>query len=195
MNEVTNEINKSETTSTPPQERPKWIKEALDWAKSIIFALVLVLIINQFVFHLSKVDGQSMEPTLQHGERLFVNKMVYLFDSPKSGDVVILKNPSEYDKRYLVKRVVAEPGDKVEIRMNMLYVNGKKVEESYLGDQETEGDDYGPITLGRKEYFVMGDNRHLNRSHDSRAFGPVKEELIEGRADFILWPVTQWGKL
>ncbi|HEY0827116.1 MAG TPA: signal peptidase I, partial [Bacilli bacterium] len=97
---------------------PKLLSEMWDWLKSIVLALIVVLVIHQFVFNLSTVKGQSMEPTLQEKEWLFIDKFSYLMGKPKLHDVVILKNTSEYTEKrlYLVKRIVALPGDTVEIR-------------------------------------------------------------------------------
>lgn len=170
--------------------------EILDWGKSIMIALVIVLILNHFVFNLSTVEGQSMEPTLQEKEWLFINRAVYIFGHPQRGDIVILKDPHKYRGRnvYLVKRVVGIPGDEVEVRAGRLYVNGEEVEEPYVNG-EIQDQDMPPMLVGEGEYFVLGDNRHRGASMDSRFFGTVSEQLIKGRADFVLWPLSKIGGL
>jgi len=171
-------------------------KELFDWAKTLAVALVVVIFMNMFVFNLSTVDGHSMEPTLQDGEWLFVNKFAYLIHTPQLGDVVILKSPvaDESEKKFLVKRVVGLPGDRIEISNHQLYRNGEPVEEPYT-DIAIEDADYGPIVVDYGHYFVMGDNRHARASMDSREFDAVPDEMIEGRADYILWPFAEFGSL
>jgi signal peptidase I len=176
--------------------RKNMAAEIWDWIKSISVALIIVIVLNLYVFNLSTVKGHSMEPTLQEKEWLFINKIVYITGSPKRGDVVILKDPvkQEVDRKFLVKRVVGLPGDRVEIRSGKLYVNGDIVQEPYT-DIRIEDGDHGPFVVEEGRYFVMGDNRHQGASLDSRSFGSVASGLIEGRADFILWPMGKAGTL
>ncbi|MDF2715478.1 MAG: signal peptidase [Paenibacillus sp.] len=171
-------------------------EELWDWTKSIAVALVIVILLNMFVFNLSTVKGHSMEPTLREKEWLFVNKLTFLIGHPERGDVVILKDPDmqTVDRQYLVKRVVATPGDNVEIRGGKLYVNGEAVLEPYT-DIKIEDGDRGPVVVEEGRYFVMGDNRHQLASKDSRTFGTVSEKAIQGKAEFILWPLRQMGGL
>lgn len=169
-----------------------WVLELWDICKMAVIATAIMLLLNIFVFNLSMVKGQSMEPTLEDSERLFVDKLVYHFASPKSGDVVVLKDPSTDPDRkmFLVKRVIAEPGDTVEVREHVLYVNGQPKNEPYT-DILIQDNDFKPLTLGTDEYFVMGDNRHAGRSKDSRYFGSVKKNQIVGRAEFVFWPISK----
>ncbi|MEF3306747.1 signal peptidase I [Paenibacillus sp. GYB003] len=181
---------------TEPAQTRSLAAELWDWTKSIAVALVIVILLNMYVFNLSTVKGHSMEPTLREKEWLFVNKFALLIGHPKRGDVVILKDPDmqSADRQFLVKRVVAVPGDKVEIRGGKLYVNGEQASEPYT-DIKIEDGDRGQIVVEEGHYFVMGDNRHQGASKDSRIFGTVAEKLIQGRADFILWPLRQVGGL
>lgn len=190
------EVNKhsDNINEQPDHQENKIIAEIWDWTKSIAIALVIVFIIHQFVFNLSKVDGHSMEPTLSDGERLFVNRIIYLINKPDYSDIVILKDPRNGHNQYLVKRVVAVPGDVVEIRNHRLFVNGEQIDEPYTAIK-IEGPDIGPLQIGDNQYFVMGDNRYLNASSDSRNFGMVDRKLIKGRAEFIVWPITKMDKL
>jgi signal peptidase I len=173
-----------------------WKKEVWDWSKALIVALIIVLLLKTYVFQLSTVKHQSMQPTLYENEWVFINKIVYEFGSPKRGDIVILKDPSEDDthKDHLVKRIVGMPGDTLEIRNGQLYINGELQVEPYT-DVAIEDGDFGPVTVSPKHYFVMGDNRHMGGSKDSRAFNEVPRSSIEGRGDLILWPITRWAKL
>lgn len=187
----------SQGADTPkPVRNPSLAAEIWDWVKSISIALLVVILLNLYVFNLSTVKGHSMEPTLKEKEWLFVNKIVYMTGHPKRGDVVILKDPelTNVDRQFLVKRVVAIAGDKVEIRSGKLYVNGEYVQEPYT-DNRIEDGDRGPFVVEENRYFVMGDNRHRGASKDSRIFGSVEAGLIQGRADFILWPFGKVGTL
>ncbi len=171
-------------------------KELWEWIKSIGIALIIVMIIHLFVFNLSTVKGQSMEPTLQDGEWLFINKIGLIVGDPKRGDIVILKDPAgDLDYRqFLVKRIVGLPGDVIEISGHKLYVNGQELIEPYT-DVDIQGENYGPEKVPSGHYFVMGDNRHRWASTDSREFHSVPEDLIKGKAQFILWPFDQFGGL
>lgn len=186
-----------EVEDAPKSVRTKSMSaEIWEWVKSISIALVIVIVLNLYIFNLSTVKGHSMEPTLKEKEWLFVNKIVYITGNPQRGDVVILKDPemTGADRQFLVKRVVAVPGDKVEIRNGKLYVNGTTVQEPYT-DNRIEDGDRGPFVVEVDRYFVMGDNRHLGASKDSRMFGSVASGMIQGRADFILWPFEKAGVL
>lgn len=173
-----------------------WRKELWDWTKALLVAVIIVLLLRAFVFQLSTVKKVSMEPTLHENEWLFVNKIALKLGSLDRGDVVILKDPSEGQgkKDFLVKRIVALPGDTLEIRNGELYINGELKVEPYT-DVKIEDGDYGPTTVSAGHYFVLGDNRHKSASKDSRAFKEVPEDLIEGRADLIVWPISRWTKL
>ncbi|WP_068782775.1 signal peptidase I [Paenibacillus phocaensis] len=173
-----------------PQSR--WAAELWEMLKTIVIAFAIMLLLNVFVFNLSLVKGQSMEPTLEEQERLFVDKLVYRLGHPKRGEVVVLKDPSvDADRKpYLVKRVVAVPGDTVEVRSGELLVNGIPQNEPYT-DSRIEDGNMAEVQLGAGDYFVMGDNRHAGRSKDSRYFGSVKEKWIVGRAEFVFWPIAK----
>ncbi|MFS0726135.1 signal peptidase I [Paenibacillus sp. 1P07SE] len=194
------------TAGVPPQEprrsrgggqQPaRWIRELLDWGKTLAVALIVVLLLHVFVFNLSTVEGQSMEPTLVEKEWLFVNKFIYLIGKPVHEDVVILKDPDALPgvRDYLVKRIIGVPGDQIEIRGHQLYRNGELIIERYT-NVHIDGPDMAPLTVAEGQYFVMGDNRHERASRDSRSFGTVPEEAIRGRADLILWPITRINNL
>lgn len=171
-------------------------RELWDWGRTLLAAVVVVLLLHFFVFNLSTVEGQSMQPTLYDKEWLYVNLLSYRLGSPQIGDVVILKDPSNgpEKKDFLVKRIVGEPGDTMEVRSGRLYRNGQPVAESYT-DTPIQDPDFGPEKVGAGYYFVMGDNRHASASRDSRYFGPVPRTLIQGKADFIIWPIAKWNKL
>ena len=178
------------------RRRPLWRKELRDWIKTLLIAFLVVFLLRTYVFQLSTVRMHSMEPTLYEREWLYVNKLPYEFGQPKRGDVVIFKDPREgYDgKDLLVKRVIGIPGDRLEIRGGQLYLNEELTVEPYT-DVAIEDGSFGPVQVSEGHYFVMGDNRHLGGSADSRVFKEIPEDLIKGRADLIVWPIVRWTKL
>ncbi len=189
----------SEQRNEPPKpEQPgkSWVAELWDWVKTIVVAFVIMMLLNLFVFNLSMVKGQSMQPTLVERDRLFVNKIVYHLGTPSRSDVIVLRDPSEgvEKKDFLVKRIVGLPGDTIEVRDHHLYVNGEQQAETYT-DIEVQDPDFGPITLEPDHFFVMGDNRHEGKSKDSRVFGSITSDEIVGKAEFIFWPFSELKKL
>lgn len=159
----------------------------LRWGITFALILVVALAINQLGIAFSVVNGTSMEPTLQDGDRLLINKFYFLVNTPHRKDVVTFKDPQNPD-RYLVKRIVGIPGDTVEIRDSVLYINGVEEAEQYV-DTDIEDGNYGPITVKPGTVFVMGDNRHKYASRDSRyeSVGLVPFELLEGKVEYIIW--------
>ncbi|ELK44582.1 signal peptidase I [Halobacillus sp. ACCC02827] len=164
-------------------------KEWLEWLKAIAVAITLAFILRTFFFATSIVEGASMDPTLQNGERVMFNKIVYYIDEPQRGDIVIIERPV---KSY-VKRIIGKPGDTVEIKEHELYVNGEKQTQDYLTDEAaTATRDFGPVDVPEGEYFVMGDNRSISK--DSRnGLGFIDEEEIIGRTELVIYPFQEWG--
>ncbi|AQS55008.1 signal peptidase I [Novibacillus thermophilus] len=157
------------------------------WGIALALVIVLLIAVDQLGVAFSVVNGTSMEPTLQDGDRLLINKFYFMVNTPHRKDVVTFEDPQQ-EGRYLVKRVVGVPGDTVEIRESELYVNGKKVTEQYI-DTDIEDGNYGPVKVKPGTVFVMGDNRHKYASRDSRykSVGLVPFELLEGKIEFIIW--------
>jgi signal peptidase I len=158
-----------------------------EWAETVILAIVVALLIRAFLIQVYKVDGDSMVPTLTHGDRLIVFKLIYRLRGPQPGEIVVLKDP--FDKgRDLIKRVIAVGGETVEIRGGIVHVDGKPVREEY----RTPGVyDHGPVTVPERHIFVMGDNRMA--SLDSRWIGPVPFRFVQGKAVFRFWPLAQFA--
>ncbi|MFC0522211.1 signal peptidase I [Pontibacillus salicampi] len=163
-------------------------KEAWEWLKAIAIAFILAFVIRNFVFATSIVEGTSMDPTLEDGERVMYNKMIYMVGEPERGDIVIIQRPS---KNY-VKRVVGLPGDTIQVKEHQLYVNGQRVKEDYLNQhaiQQTS--DFPPRSIPEGHYFVMGDNRDISK--DSRnGLGLVKREEMIGRSELVIYPFEDW---
>ncbi|PZE19813.1 signal peptidase I [Paenibacillus xerothermodurans] len=168
------------------------LAEVWDWMKSVVIALLVVVLVHQYGFHLSTVKGASMQPTLEEGEWLFINKTIRFFGAPERGDVIVLRETDgiNSDHPYLVKRVVAVEGDELVIQQGKLFVNGVEVEEAYT-DTPIEDGGFDPYTVQKGCLFVMGDNRHRHASYDSRSFGAISLEQVEGRVEWIIWP---WDK-
>lgn len=152
----------------------------------IVPALVLALTVHLFLAQATIVYGQSMEPNLSERQRLIIDKVGYRFYPPQRNDIVVLNIPGMDEM--LVKRVIGLPGETVELRRGIVYVNNEPLPEPFphdLGYQSTVA-----ITLGPLSYFVMGDNR--DNSNDSRSFGPVKREHIVGRVWLRYWPLSEF---
>ncbi len=150
-------------------------EQFLELIKTLIASIVAAFLITRLVSPVI-IQGSSMVPTFSHGERYFVNRLVYTNTSPEKNDIIVFK--THHGKIYLIKRVIAVEGDIVSIKNNQLYVNNEKVNEPYIKEPR-DTPDIDEIHLKNGEVFVMGDNR--NNSSDSRHFGTIKEELILGR--------------
>ena len=181
-----------------------------EFLEAILLALVVFLFIQTSVQNF-RVEGSSMHPTLEGGQYLLVNKLVYLkidqerlsriipfwivdrpeeyfaVHPPQQGDVIVFHFPRD-PSRDFVKRVIGVPGDVVTMQDGFVRVNGATLEEPYLTVRDTS--DLVPVRLGEKEYFVLGDNRR--GSNDSRNWGAVPEENILGKVWLVYWPLSNW---
>ena len=162
------------------------------WTRDLLIAIGLALVIIVFLYQPVKVEGTSMAPLLSDQERIFINKFVYRFEPIERGDVVVFWYPLDRSKSF-IKRVIGLPGETVDIRHGLLYVNGQLIPEPYVPPQYTDITDFGPVKVPKDSYFVMGD--HRISSNDSRVFGPVASQFIYGRAVFAYWPVDHFGSL
>jgi len=170
-------------------------KEMISWILTIITAVVAAFLIRTFLFEPIRVDGDSMSDTLLDKELVFVTKPEYYLGTPSRQDVIICKYPGRHNQ-YFVKRLIALPGDTVEIKYdrqngtNTLYVNGEAVSEPFLTpDKNNSNNAMAPETLGKDQYFVMGDNR--DNSNDSRSVGPITREQIIGHVRFVFFPFNE----
>src|SRR5436309_11661256 len=162
------------------------------WTRDLLIAIGLALVIIVFLYQPVKVEGTSMAPLLSDQERIFINKFVYRFEPIQRGDVVVFWYPLDHSKSF-IKRVVGLPGETVEIRQGVLYVNGKVIPEPYVPPQYEDNSDFAPLPVPKDHFFVLGD--HRISSNDSRVFGPVPSQFIYGRAVFAYWPVDHFGSL
>lgn len=167
-------------------------EELLEWVETIIFAFFAVILIFTFILRQANVDGESMMPTLQDGEKLIVH---HLFYTPEIGDIVIVD--SESLGKPIVKRVIAQAGDEVDIDFDKgeVKVNGTVLQEDYILDltKEDEGGHSYPVIVPDNCYFVMGDNRMNSLDSRSAVVGFVPEEEIMGKVVFRLWPLDRVG--
>ena len=181
-----------------------WGKELRDWIVAIGIAVILALVIRNYVFTLVKVQGQSMEPTLHNADRLYVNRFFY---TPKKGDVIIFVPESDPNRPY-VKRVIATAGDSVYIdfKTGNVFVNGQLIDEPYVKEKTRNNGSYimslmqqgnygpdAPIVIREGHIFVMGDNR--NNSKDSRELGQIPLDEVLGGAVFRFWPLDHLGSV
>jgi len=171
-----------------PEDRRASIKSI---AREIVETAALTLVIFFLVrlaFQNFRIEGQSMVPNLHHGQFLIVNKLVYYLHPPERGDVVVFHSPQNPNKDF-IKRVVGLPGEEVEIGNGQVFVNGVRLEETYISQPSSRS--FGPQVVGDFEYFVLGDNR--NNSSDSRSWGMLEGEAIIGKAWVSYWPPQEWG--
>lgn len=195
-------VNQSEQQENQPvEETPKkkrWFskkekvkktpaQEIREWIVTLAAAIVIALVVREFIFEPVRVDGSSMANTLVDGEVMFVTKPEYFMGDPERFDVVICHYPDRGNTNF-VKRVVGIPGDTVEIKNGYLYVNGEMYEEPYI----THRPDYtlAPYTVPEGMYFVLGDNR--SNSNDSHLVGPISRDMIVGHVRSVILPLDNW---
>lgn len=179
------------------KEGKKEKSELFEWIKALAIAFFLAVIIRFVLFTPIVVDGESMMPTLQNGERMIVNKL----GSIHRFDIVVFHAP---EKKDYIKRVIGLPGDTLAYKNDQLYINDQRVAEPYLAAYKNEIIDGGTLTedftleeytnyqkIPAGYYFVMGDNRR--NSKDSRYIGLVAEEQLVGKANIVFWPIDQFG--
>jgi signal peptidase I len=176
----------------------EWRKEGLEWVKAFAIGIIIFAFIRTFFFSNYIVEGESMMPTLQNGNKLVVNKLGYQVGELNRFDVIVFHaNPKED----FVKRIIGLPGDKLEYRNDTLYINGHKYEEPFLdkykkkspglkltGDfslKEITGENMVP----KGKLFVLGDNRL--GSWDSRQFGFINASQVVGKVDLRYWPLNE----
>ena len=170
---------------TQPQESNYWKRFVLDILETIILAVVLYFGINAISARV-RVDGFSMNPTLQNGEYVLVSRLAYKIDTPQRGDIIVFGIPTDQSQD-LIKRVVGLPGETVSVRQNMVLINGIPLEEPYIAQAPLYS---GEWIVPEGNLFVLGDNR--NDSKDSHQWGLLPMENIIGKAMMIYWPPTEW---
>ncbi|MDP3954811.1 MAG: signal peptidase I [bacterium] len=172
----------------------------LDIVQTVVLALSIFVISYLFVLQPHQVRGSSMYPNFENDEYLLTDKISYRLRSPERGEVIIFKappsEPCAQEECEYIKRIIALPGETINIQENRYFVNSERLNESYLptGASTEPGAILSPgktIKLEEDEYFVSGDNRAYSR--DSRAFGPIKKKAFVGKAWLRYWPMTKLG--
>ena len=163
-------------------------------AEVIVLAVILYFGIS-FAVQTVHVEGLSMFATLEDNDYLIADKVDYRIHPPERGDIIILRPPTD-DSKDFIKRVIALPGERLLIRDAVVYINGRRLDEPYIPEAWVVNKDWGGpdgTVIPPNQYFVMGDNR--NKSQDSRSFGPIGRDRIDGRAWFRIWPVANFGNI
>ena len=178
-------------------------RNAVEWAVVLVGALVVALVVKTWLFQAFYIPSSSMEPALEIGDRVLVNKISYDIGDVRRGHIVVFERPDDWttgDIEDLIKRVVALPGDTVAAEDGVVRVNGEPLEEGYLTADnrgltrfESTSGCVPECTLGPNEIFVLGDNRE--NSSASNVYGPIDFDQVIGRAFIRVWPVGSFGRI
>lgn len=188
------------TENAVPEDKPKTkrkpvsiIMELLTYA-FIIYACVYL--IPTYVMQRTIVDGPSMEKTLHNKESLLVDKIVYKLDGLNRFDIIVFYPYGRDVEDYFVKRIIGLPGETVQIKGSDIYINDKLLKENYGKDPiDFQGLAEEPITLGKDEFFVLGDNREISMDSRYEEVGLVSRKNIGGRAMIRIWPLKKFGAI
>lgn len=172
-------------------------KSLVSFLETLVISIFLCVIVMLFVAQSLTVSGSSMVPTLENSDRIIVEKITYKTSQPKRNDIVIFRD-QQRDDYFLVKRLIAIPGDVVEISNNEVLINGTVVEENYtLNGNHFEGlsglEPFLGSPIPHNKYVVLGDNR--DESFDSRNFGLIDKKNLVGKAFIVYWPISDFKKL
>ena len=172
--------------------KPSAVRSAVEWVAVLVGAVLVALLVRTFVLQAFSIPSSSMEATLEISDRVLVNKLSYDFGDIERGDIVVFTKPDDLPSPYddLIKRIIGLPGDVVEGRDGRVFINDVALDESYL-DAGVVTSTFGPETVPEGHVWVMGDNR--SNSSDSRVFGPISIDRIEGEAFFRYWPLSRVG--
>jgi signal peptidase I len=186
-------IEQTETGETEAPPVSKWLTYLIE-AMILLLGLVLVVMLRIGVYEPAYIPSRSMENTLQIGDRVLIDHRGSLHGHWRRGDIVLFESEGSWgdDEDTLIKRIIGLPGETVGVINGHVFINGKTLAEDYLKEPQ-KSEDPVQLTLGRGEYFVMGDNR--NNSDDSRYNGAVKDAQIRGRAALIYYPLGRIGRL
>jgi len=172
----------------------KILREILRWIVFIGFVVVMTFVINTYVGQRTQVKGHSMEPALQYHDNLIVDRLSYHFRTPERFDIIVFPF-SEGEDMYYIKRIIGLPGETVQIIEGEVYINGVILISDQFGKEliSDPGIARYPITLGREEYFVLGDNRNHSRDSRDPIVGVRHRSDFIGRAWIRIWPLSSFG--
>jgi signal peptidase I len=167
----------------------------LEALQPIVMAFAIFMMVYLFLFQPHKVDGSSMYPNFHNKEFILTDKISYRGKDPQRGDVIVFHAPPPFDSDF-IKRIVGLPGEIIEVKGGVVFINGSKLDESYLPDSFTTSEksflrDGVPYPIPTDYYMVFGDNR--NYSSDSREWGPVSKKAIVGKAWIRYWPLNKFN--
>ncbi len=166
----------------------------MHWMRDLLLSVLIAILVILFVYQPVKVEGTSMMPSLEDQERIFINKFIYRFGMGDigRGDTVVFFYPADPSKSF-IKRVIALPGDRVQVVDGVVILNGRALEEPYVPEAYRDSQSVPEIVVPPDHFFVLGD--HRSSSNDSRSWGPVHRRHIYGKAVFIYWPPEKMGLL
>lgn len=184
----------SAPSQNPSSPKSAGLFAALSWMRDLAFSVLLAIILIVFIYQPVKVEGTSMMPALTDQERIFINKFNYRFgiSNIERGDMVVFWFPLDKSKSY-IKRIIALPGDTIQIDNGTVILNGKPLREDYVPDKYRDHQSYPATVVPPDNYFVLGD--HRSSSNDSRAWGTVERSYIYGKAVFVYWPLDKMGRV
>lgn len=177
---------------TDTAKKRRLVRTIVEWAESLIFSSVVLILVFVFAFRAVTVSGTSMEPTLQGGDKIIVRSIGY---TPQRGDVVVIDGYTNYGEP-LVKRIIAMGGDEVDIDFasSQVWVNGELLDEPYLGSvMGTAGDVSFPLTVPQGKVFVLGDNRRVSLDSRFNDVGFIDNRDILGKVSFRIFPFDAIG--
>jgi signal peptidase I len=186
---------------------PRGVRVVLDWIITIGGAILIVLALKAWVVNPYRIPSSSMEPTLhcarpapdceaRFSDRVLANRFIYHFRKPKRGEIIVFKTPPEAKARCgaggtFVKRLIGLPGEKINERDGIVYIDGRQLEEPYIKPDRRDHEAPREWTVPQGDYFFMGDNR--SESCDSRVWGPVPRKNLIGEVFFVYWPPNRIG--